>query len=56
MKPSRMKEHIMKKHINNPNKNILYFYGIRNKFDKQKAISGLFNKIHLNHSKDHIVS
>ncbi|KAE9542272.1 hypothetical protein AGLY_003399 [Aphis glycines] len=56
MKPSRMKEHLMKKHSDKSNKNILYFSDLKNKFEKQKTISGLFNKTHLNNDKGLFVS
>lgn len=56
MKPSRMKEHFMKKHSDKTNKNVLYFQDLKNKFEKRKTVSGLFNKIHLNNDKGLITS
>jgi len=56
MKPSRMKEHLMKKHSDKSNKNILYFSDLKNKFEKRKTVSGLFNKTHLNNDKGLLAS
>lgn len=56
MKPSRMKEHFMKKHSDKINKNVLYFQDLKNKFENQTTVIGLFNKIHLNHDKNLITS
>lgn len=44
MKPSRMKEHLMKQYSDKSNKNILYFsdLNLKNKFEKRKTVSGDF--------------
>lgn len=56
MKPSKMKEHFMKKHSDKGNKNILYFTDLKNKFEKRKTMAGLFNQTHLNNDKGLLTS
>ncbi|KAL4104424.1 hypothetical protein QTP88_019725 [Uroleucon formosanum] len=51
-----MKEHCMKKHPDKSNKNILYFTDLKNKFEKRKTVTGLFNKTHLNNDKGLLAS
>ncbi|KAL4089195.1 hypothetical protein QTP88_024256 [Uroleucon formosanum] len=51
-----MKEHFMKKHPDKSNKNILYFTDPKNKFEKRKTVTGLFNKTHLNNDKGLLAS
>lgn len=50
MKPSRVKEHLTKKHSNKTNKNILYFNDLKNKFEKRIIVSGISNKVRHNHN------
>ena len=45
MKPSRMCEHLTKKHPDKKDKDLNYFQAVQKQFGKRSSIDGMFNKV-----------